>query len=807
MHTSRWIRLLSVVVLLLLASGTSAADWLEPGAPLALDEDEGLLLLVIDSDAEIEDVVLDRDGSPMKLKVAKLSRGVHVRIAVASAGTYRFLHLGFDGRDISYKWKFPERLRRSGFTVEPGKINYFGDVVSRGAMMRDVTVDNRASTAVVRVEERFPGLVRRYPWRYAGPAPDPFVTKLLGDPWGNDLVGKPLKDPASAALAKPDARETELAPKLFQPSAVRSMAISPSGKHFVEHGEQFTKVVRISDLREHKLLGDSTEIEDLEWIDDHRLVVTREILGFRVSTLYTLPIGDEALKKEEIQIGGVVLSATANPGEVVFAATDAPPERGVFRVNVDRLVTRKPLKGAKRLRRSVEGAFMTDADGSLRIVRLAEKKEDRVVYRYLAPSGEEIEFSLSDDPDVDEYPIGFDAAGRLLLITNRDREQRDLVVFDPLTGRLTDTLFTEPGNDVIGLVRGNRRVPQGVVVLRQGRFVTVPLERADEATLAAIGKALPNRSLAVFGPGANGARLALAADARDPGSWYLFHPRDRRLELLARVAPDLDAASQATKRRLVTKAADGFEIESFLTIANEGGTDKKPLLVLNHGGPIGAFEADVFDAEAQYFAQLGWAVLQVNYRGSGNAPKSGQMPALGYVGQGIESDIDAAVDHALTVAPLDSTRIATGGTSYGGYAAVMLTLKRPDRYRAAFTVAGVSDLPLMFSAGDMAWRDSSMNHWTRLLGDPYRNEAQLVALSPVYRTGDLSQPILIVHDRNDKRVPFEHARRLQLGLERSGKPARFIAVDDREHGLVDTKTQHAVYPQIAAFLRSTVLKD
>lgn len=797
--------------LFLACDAVHAADWIEPGEKVSLSSGEGLAVLMIDSDQALQDVFLDREGSAIQWRIGRLAPGRHLRVFALAEGTYRFRSISFEDAIYRWAWKFDDRILDAAFTVEAGKINYFGDVISRGLAARMLTVDNRSAGTMMELERHYPELIGRYPWRYAGTNPDSFVTNHLSARLAASTTGGAPVELQSAPLAEPNVAERDTASIYFRPPEVLAVALAPSGEHFVEQRVDGlvhrTVVVRVSDLREYAVFSGNKRHRDLEWLDSRRLVLTVDDNGAYASHLVTLPEGEGKVRTDAFKVKGFVLAVTRNPGEVLFMAKEGRPRHGLFRVKADHLITDRPLKGADRLHAGEEGSWWTDQDGEARLVQLSEKEDDRTIYRYFPKDGKSVDFSLDEDVGTLETIAGFDADGRLLLMTNRQREQRDLVVFDPATSSIRETVFSEPGNDVKSVVGGDRRVIESVVVMRRGRLHTVPLTKVDRKYTDAISKALPNRNLTIHAPGKNGARLVLASTATDPGTWYLYHPEARRLEAITRIAPHLEGRKMATLRRLVAKAPDGFEIESFLTVADSDSTSPKPLLVLIHGGPIGAYDAESFDPEAHYFAQLGWAVLQVNYRGSGNTPISSRPPALGYVGQAIESDIDAAVDHVMTVAAIDTTKIAASGGSYGGYSALMLTLKRPDRYRAAVTVAGVADLPLMFSSGDMAWHARAMNHWTKLLGDPVQNAEKLKELSPSHQAERLTRPILIVHDRNDFRVPFEHARRLQMALRQEGRPAGLIAVDDHQHGMFEPLTQLAVYPRMAAFLRTAVLES
>ena len=254
----------------------------------------------------------------------------------------------------------------------------------------------------------------------------------------------------------------------------------------------------------------------------------------------------------------------------------------------------------------------------------------------------------------------------------------------------------------------------------------------------------------------------------------------------------------------MAKAPDGFEIESFLTLLQTDAGKKMPLLVLPHGGPFEVVDYQRFDPEVQYFAKLGFAVLQVNFRGSGGSGKENVELGIKQWGDRMIGDIEAAVTETLKRFPIDQERIAAMGTSYGGYSAIRLGQKNPARYKAVVGICGVYDLPLLFNAG-MASRSAHRVEWlVSHVGDPNKEQALLVAQSPVYAAKEIKPSVLLVHDRGDEIAPFEHAIRLQLALAQVNKKIEFVTVNDGNHGLVRAGTAIATYPKIAQFLRKAL---
>jgi dipeptidyl aminopeptidase/acylaminoacyl peptidase len=203
----------------------------------------------------------------------------------------------------------------------------------------------------------------------------------------------------------------------------------------------------------------------------------------------------------------------------------------------------------------------------------------------------------------------------------------------------------------------------------------------------------------------------------------------------------------------------------------------------------------------QFLAGLGYAVLQVNFRGSEGYGRSFREAAEGNYGSLIEDDIDAAISQVLAEHPLDPNRICILGSSYGGYSALIASLRWPERFRCAASIAGVTDRLLRFSASDGAQSAEGRAELEKLMGDPNTDPDALQRASPVYRHAELKLPVLLAHGRADRRVDAEHSRRLERVLSQTGKPPVTLYFDTEGHGLSQTSNQQQLWTSIAAFLQ------
>jgi dipeptidyl aminopeptidase/acylaminoacyl peptidase len=277
---------------------------------------------------------------------------------------------------------------------------------------------------------------------------------------------------------------------------------------------------------------------------------------------------------------------------------------------------------------------------------------------------------------------------------------------------------------------------------------------------------------------------------------YSLAERIRGLFFLSTLA---DAALRDSSPFAVT-SSDGLEIESFFTLPE---SEDVPLVVMPHGGPFGIADERTYDPTVQFLAFSGWAVLQVNYRGSAGYGRAFLEAGKQQWGTGIEDDIEAAVRHVVAQGWVDPDRVCIFGGSYGGYSALMSAIRYPERYRCAATFAGVTDIPLMFSTSDWASNTVLTAMQRDIIGDPDTQYEALRDLSPVFRVDEIGVPVLVAHGRWDERVDIDHAYRLKMMFDLHGQPLE-LHVLETGHGFASSELAGAFHEKLLDFLERSV---
>ena len=418
--------------------------------------------------------------------------------------------------------------------------------------------------------------------------------------------------------------------------------------------------------------------------------------------------------------------------------------------------------------------------------RTANSREWRAFGSYDANGGEGM-IPLAVDPVLDVAYVLKKLDGRMALYRVK------------LDGSMsTELVHANPQVDVDGIISTYRtgRVI-GVTFADEQRRI-VYFDPDYQAMHRMLSRAMPTRPLIDFGATSADGNLVIvhAGSDSDPGRYYLFNRTTRNLNELMLVRPQLENVPLATERSVTYPAADGTQIPAYLTLPPGREARGLPVVIFPHGGPEARDEWG-FDWLPQYFANLGYAVLQPNYRGS-----------AGYGDQWLQQngfrswrtsigDINAGARWLAAQGIGDPARMAIVGWSYGGYAALQSAVTEPGLFRAVVAIAPVTDLEQ--AKNDFNEYSNARNEAEYIGSGPHIREG-----SPLQNVGAITAPVLLFHGDRDLNVPVIHSQRMDRALRGAGKSSELVVFPGLEHDLADSSARIQMLQRIGSFLQTNL---
>jgi dipeptidyl aminopeptidase/acylaminoacyl peptidase len=284
---------------------------------------------------------------------------------------------------------------------------------------------------------------------------------------------------------------------------------------------------------------------------------------------------------------------------------------------------------------------------------------------------------------------------------------------------------------------------------------------------------------------------------RDPGSYYVYDATTRKANLLISNMEWLNTEAMAEVKPFEFKARDGLMISGLLTVPHNHGAGPMPLIVYPHGGPIGIDDAWGFDSETQMLAARGYAVLQVNFRGSGNYGRKFMEAGFRQWGAAIQDDITDATRWAIAHGNVDPKRICIYGSSFGAYAALMGAAREPSLYRCAVGYVGVYNLSSMRSKGDVGRTKAGRSFLVQELGE---DPTELASRSPTNLAAQIKIPVFLATAGRDERAPQAHSEQMRDKLTSAGNAPEWLAFPTEGHGYYTPEHQREFYEKLFAFL-------
>ena len=300
--------------------------------------------------------------------------------------------------------------------------------------------------------------------------------------------------------------------------------------------------------------------------------------------------------------------------------------------------------------------------------------------------------------------------------------------------------------------------------------------------------------------------IYFSSSDRDPGVYYLYDRARQKLNELAVLKPVIEPDKMAAVKPITYAARDGLTLHGYLALPQGRAAKNLPLILHPHGGPFGIRDEWVYNDEIQFYANRGYAVLQVDYRGSGGY--GGGFMAAGFKKWGLEmqDDLTDGVKWAIAQGIADPERVVISGASYGGYATMAGLTFTPELYCAGINYVGVTNLTTQWGKyHGTADELGVVLEWFADM-DKAADRKRAYDTSPCKFAERIRVPVLMAYGKNDPRVNIDQGYDIESALKKAGKPYEMMIEADEGHGFRMEEKRIAFYTKVDEFLKKYVQK-
>lgn len=442
--------------------------------------------------------------------------------------------------------------------------------------------------------------------------------------------------------------------------------------------------------------------------------------------------------------------------------------------------------------------WVTDHEGKVRAAIQTDGVNTELLYR--ASENEPFRKVLVTDFRESVDPLFFTYDNKeLYASSNLGRDKAAIVRLDPETGKEMEVIFEHPEVDVGSLLGSDKRKVITAATFTKDKREYHFFDRWRQELQEKLEKKFPGMevSLASMNRDENRFIVRTQSDRTRGASWFYDATTDD-LRKLADISPWLHEEQMAPMTPVQVTARDGLKLPAYLTLPPGEKAHNLPAVLYVHGGPW-VRDAWGFNGAAQFLANRGYAVLQVNYRGSTGYGRAFWEKGFKQWGKAMQDDLTDAAKWLVEQGIADPKRIAIYGGSYGGYAALAGMAFTPEVYAAGISFVGPSNLFTLLETVPPYWEPMrKMNY--EMIGDPEKEPELLREASPLFSADDIRAPLLIAQGANDPRVKKAESDQIVEALKKRGIDVPYIVKDNEGHGFANEENRLYFYRAIEQFL-------
>ncbi|MEC7980686.1 MAG: S9 family peptidase [Candidatus Neomarinimicrobiota bacterium] len=599
-------------------------------------------------------------------------------------------------------------------------------------------------------------------------------------------------------------RKTPLIPMedFFRNPEKSSFSISPNGNHIAYMKPWKTRmnvfVMEMTTKKETRLTSSQERgIYGFTWLTNERIGYVKDEGGNENIHFFAVNIDMsneiDLTPFENVQTR-IIDDLEDDPNHIIIGLNKRDPQiHDPYRINVNdgkmELIAENPGNISQ---------WMTDHDGKLRIATTSDGVNTSLLYRN--KESDEFKPILTTDFKVSVVPLFFTFDNKNLYVaSNRGRDKIAIFEFDLIKSKEGRLIFEHDEVDVSNLLFSRKRKVLTGVSYTVAKNEMIFFDKWREEIQQQLEKKLPGYEVVITSFSKDEAEAVVVTYSdKSRGTYYHYEVNKNKLTELGKVSPWLNEKNMSEMKPIKYRSRDGLTINGYLTLPKGTNGKNLPVVVNPHGGPW-ARDNWGYKSEIQFLANRGFAVFQMNFRGSTGYGREFWEKSFKEWGKSMQDDITDGVNWLIDEEIADPDRIAIYGASYGGYATLAGLAFTPDLYACGVDYVGVSSLFTFMESMPPYW-ELYRSMMYEMVGHPEKDKKLLASASPLLHIDKIKAPLFIAQGANDPRVVKAESDQIVAALKNAGIDVPYMVKDDEGHGFYNEENQFDFYREMEKFL-------
>lgn len=442
--------------------------------------------------------------------------------------------------------------------------------------------------------------------------------------------------------------------------------------------------------------------------------------------------------------------------------------------------------------------WYSDPEGKLRMAIASDGVNETLLYR----DSENQKFNpvITNNFKTTILPLAFSAENNCIFaLSNQNRDKMALVELDCKTGMEHRTIYSNPEVDVseaIFSVKNGKLLYAGYETWKKELHF---LDEAFKNIFQKLEVLLPNTEIRLSSSDlAESKFIVRTYTDRNPGSFYQYTPGNNKLVKLSDINPQLLEEDMSEMKSISFKTRDSLLVNGYLTLPKGSKSENLPVVVVPHSSSEGR-NSWGYNSEVQFLANRGYAVFQVNFRGTKGYGKKFWTAGFKQWGGKMQDDITDGVRWLISEKIADPKRIAIYGYSFGGFSALHGLFNQPDLYQCGASYSGFTNLYTYLKDIPPYFRPYQQMYY-ETVGNPEKDSEYFRAVSPVFHTDKIKVPVLIAQGARDPRVNMNETNQFVKELKKKNVPVTYILNEDEGHYFRNIENRLEFYRELEVFL-------